>query len=541
MLLILDNIQEEAQETLVCIYCRVSSSENKDNLDRQAERLISYANAKGYKVAKVVKEVGSGLNDQRPKLMSILADPTLNLILVEHKDRLTRFGYHIILCQIVWIKTNKTPNRKIDSILKTGIKMYTTASIFIKRSNPLFGVIDEYAFLCKNLKNSALYLYRQAFFKKDKTPNKHKVITDFTKIKQPDYCAIPRKVSQQIIIQVAQDFSSFWGALKYWLKNKDKEDIEKPEIPKYLHKQRGRANVVFTKQAISRADLQKGFLTLSPFDKQKPIRIPLGKFVQTICYEQIKGVRLVKVENGYDIKITYQLPDVQPLSDKPNRILSVDLGINNLMSVGSNLNIRPLLIKGVALKSFNQYYNKKLASLNAKKERYKKLGDEKAYSNAIERLHRKRKHKVRDYLHKTSRILINHAVNNQIDTIVVGYNKGWKQEIELGSVNNQKFTFIPFLTLLTYLEHKARQYGITLIRTEESYTSKCSFLDNESLCKQDHYQGKRVKRGLFCSSTGQLINADINGAMNILRKVIGDFQFDPIQVCSTPKVICALK
>lgn len=159
----------------------------------------------------------------------------------------------------------------------------------------------------------------------------------------------------------------------------------------------------------------------------------------------------------------------------------------------------------------------------------------------LDRLYQKRKHKVNDFLHKASHYLINHAAENHIDTIVIGYNKGWKQEIEIGKVNNQKFVNIPFATLLNMITYKAKEKGVQVIITNENHTSKCSFLDDEPIQKKSTYKGKRIKRGLFKSSNGRLINADVNGAMNILKKVIGNFNYNPIQVCSTPKMINILK
>lgn len=420
--------------------------------------------------------------------------------------------------------------------------MYLTASIFIKHTNPLFKAIDDYAFLCKNLKNSVLYAYRQAFFNDNKTLNKFASINDFTQSKQVDYCAIPRKVSQQIVFQVAREFTSFWGLLKLWVKDKTKP---KPNIPKYLDKQKGRANIVFSKQAISKKDLSKGILTLSPFDKTKPISINLGKLKDKITYNTIQEVKIAKVANGYDVKIVYKNNQAlyNPTPDKPpspNRALSVDFGVNNLMTVANNVAVQALIIKGKALKSFNQYFNKKLANLKSHLDTAKDFLKP-SIQRKLDRLYRKRKHKINDFLHKASHYLINHAVTNKIDTLVIGYNQGWKQEIELGKVNNQKFVQIPFLTLLNQIKYKAQLKGIQVIIINESYTSKCSFLDNEPIQKQASYKGKRLCRGLFKSEQGKLINADVNGALNILRKVIGDFQFDPIQVCSTPKTVNVLK
>lgn len=416
--------------------------------------------------------------------------------------------------------------------------MYKTATIFIKNSNPLFDVIDDYAFLCKNLKNSTLYAYRQFFFSENKTLNKYELIKKFTQDKQPDYIAIPRKVSQQVIFQVAQEFQSFWGLVKLWIKDKSKP---RPNIPRYLDKQKGRANIIFTKQAISKKDLVKGVLTLSPFDKNRPISIQLGKLNQIVDYNNIQEVKIVKVANGHDVKICYKTKDVEnPTSINPTRVLSVDFGVNNLMTIGNNVNLIPLIIKGQALKSFNQYFNKKLAKLKSQLDTAKEFLKP-SIQKKLDRLYRKRKHKVNDFLHKASHFLVNHADENHIDTIIIGYNKGWKQEIEIGKVNNQKFVNIPFATLLSMITYKAKAKGVQVIITNESYTSKCSFLDDEPLQKQSTYKGKRIKRGLFKSSNGKLINADVNGAMNILRKVIGKFNYNPIQVCSTPKTVNVLK
>lgn len=145
------------------------------------------------------------------------------------------------------------------------------------------------------------------------------------------------------------------------------------------------------------------------------------------------------------------------------------------------------------------------------------------YTNEnLERLYLKRNNKIKDYLHKASRYIINHLVSNNINTLVIGHNKNWKQEISIGKVNNQNFVSIPFNKLIHMLTYKAKIEGINVIIQEEYYTSKCSFLDNEEICKHENYKRKRVKRGLFKALNNKLINADLNGALNILRKVVGD-------------------
>ena len=131
---------------------------------------------------------------------------------------------------------------------------------------------------------------------------------------------------------------------------------------------------------------------------------------------------------------------------------------------------------------------------------------------------------------------MNFLVSNNINTLVIGYNKEWKQNINLGKRNNQSFVGIPFYTFIKQIEYKCKLEGINVILTEESYTSKCSFLDNEEVCKHEKYLGERIKRGLFKSKEGKIINADLNGSLNILKKVIGEFQY-PKEVCCSPLLI----
>jgi putative transposase len=208
----------------------------------------------------------------------------------------------------------------------------------------------------------------------------------------------------------------------------------------------------------------------------------------------------------------------------------MDLGLNNLGTVGSNV-VKPFIINGKPLKSINQFYNKRVSNLKSK------LTNGKKTSKRIKSLTDKRNNKIKDYLHKASTILVNQLVSNDLNTLIIGNNKGWKQDINIGKRNNQSFVQIPYSTFIKMIEYKCKLVGINVLITEESYTSKCSFLDSEDIKKQKEYKGKRIKRGLFKSSEGVLINADVNGSLNILRKVVGNFNYDPIEVCSTPAVI----
>lgn len=203
------------------------------------------------------------------------------------------------------------------------------------------------------------------------------------------------------------------------------------------------------------------------------------------------------------------------LLDK-TRKAGIDLGINNLVAIASDQHdIRPALINGKPLKSINAWYNKRAAQLRSA-SKHPHLGN----------VANKRYHRTRDLLHRASRFVANYCVSNNIGTLVIGLNKGWKQECNIGKVNNQNFVSIPHTVLIEQIKYKCYALGINVIVREESYTSKASALDNDVIPTHGDdiipkFSGRRVKRGLYKSPQG-LINADINSALNILRKETGE-------------------
>jgi putative transposase len=205
------------------------------------------------------------------------------------------------------------------------------------------------------------------------------------------------------------------------------------------------------------------------------------------------------------------------------------------MTLTSNVS-SSLIINGKSLKSINQYYNKKKTNIQSNL----KKNHNKYSSKKLNRITFKRDNKIKDYLHKASRFVVNYLVKNDINRLVVGYNKEWKQEINIGRRNNQNFVGMPYNHLLSMLEYKCKLECINFISREESYTSKCSSLDLESVCKHEKYLGSRVKRGLFKTSSGLKLNADINGSLNIGRKEFGDvfiptdrgFVLNPVKIIS---------
>ena len=382
----------------------------------------------------------------------------------------------------------------------------------IKKSDSRFKELDNLLFLSKNLYNAGLYITRQYYFEHKKFLNYQSLASIMVKENNVDYRQMPAKVSQQTLKLIEQNFKSFFKHLKV----KKKDEVIK--IPNYLKKDTGRFVVTYTSQAISSKEIKKGILKLS-------------KVKSTFKTDKtdIQQVRLISKNNHIVVEVIYNVKDVEPLADN-ERYASMDLGLNNLGTVGSNV-VKPFIINGKPLKSINQFYNKRVSNLKSK------LTNGKKTSKRIKSLTDKRNNKIKDYSHKASTILVNQLVSNDLNTLIIGNNKGWKQDINIGKRNNQSFVQIPYSTFIKMIEYKCKLVGINVLITEESYTSKCSFLDSEDIKKQKEYKGKRIKRGLFKSSEGVLINADVNGSLNILRKVVGNFNYDPIEVCSTPAVI----
>jgi len=374
-----------------------------------------------------------------------------------------------------------------------------------KRGTPQYNELDNTMWLGKNLFNATLYNVRQHFFNTGEFLGYYKLQKAFQDSSQPDYTALPAKVAQHVMQDVDKSFLSFFRALKEYKKNPSKYQ-GRPRMPKYKDKKKGRYMLRYTYQAISKRILDKyGQIKLSGLDV----------YIDTkLKYEQIKEVRVIQKVNSIVVEIVYGSEDVQELPDN-GLYAAIDLGVSNFATVTSNKKgFQPMIVDGRKVKSYNRYYNKE----KAKKQSILKKRNNKRTSNEIKRLTEKRNNKMSDFIHKSSRVIVNQLVSEGINTLVIGHNKGWKQDINIGKHNNQNFTEIPFSRFISTISYKCRMVGIRVIVTEESYTSKCSFLDMEEICKHDSYAGKRVKRGLFRSGGGSLINADVNASYNILRK-----------------------
>jgi putative transposase len=378
----------------------------------------------------------------------------------------------------------------------------------ISRDDPRFAVIDAAAFASKNLWNAADYLVRQSFIHEQVYLDNVKV---FHLIKYHEaYRALPRKVSNQVLIQLHKAWKACFEAIQEWREHPEKF-LGRPKLPKYKHKEQGRNLLVYEMGAISKRALKRGMISLSG----------LGDLVNTLqTRESIDQVRIVPRSGYYIVEVVYQKAHERASVD-PKVIAALDLGVNTLAALTSTKQgFIPLLITGRPLKSLNQHYNKQRAhhqSRLAKANRFT--------SRQLDRITTKRTRRVNHYLHTESRRIIDRLVEEGIGTLVIGKNPLWKQGVGMGRKNNQQFVQLPHARFIEMLRYKTELVGITVVVVEESYTSKASFLDLDEIPTYDperkekpHFSGRRERRGLYRASDGRRINADINGSYNIMRK-----------------------
>ena len=302
-------------------------------------------------------------------------------------------------------------------------------------------------------------------------------------------------------------------SIKDWSKNKEKYS-GRPKLPKYLRKN-SHYILILTNQNCKLKDgnihfpkVFQGF-TITP------------KFIEKENVVSFQQVRLIPHKNRIVAEVVYNI-DVPEIKADNQRYIGIDIGINNLATVCNNIGGSAFIINGKPLKSINQYYNKQVSRYREITKRMNKAD----YSKRMDRLTEKRNSKIDDYLHKASRYIINYCEKNDIHTIVIGKNKGWKQNSKLSKKVNQNFVQIPFARLIEMIKYKAEEKGIAVMLTEESYTSGTSFIDNEEPVKENYNKARRIYRGLFLSNKGIKINADLNGAYQILKKVVPEIRWN---------------
>lgn len=353
---------------------------------------------------------------------------------------------------------------------------------------------------------------------------------------QPDYISLPGQVNQQVLKLLISDWKSFFKANKDYVVNPEKYK-GKPKPPKYA-KKNGRKTVTLSNQICKIKDNK--YLR---FPKTK-LKLNIGKL--GLIDGKLKEVRVVPYSNYYEVEIVFEIADnVKAKTDKPKRIIGIDLGVDNFATIANNVGLQPVIIKGKRLKSLNRYYNKQRAYYYSILRQGKTQKEGQFTSKKLMKLDETRNAKVMDFMHKASRTVVDYCINNNIDTIIIGKNKQWKQNANIGKVNTQKFVSIPYNQFVEKVKYKAEEVGIRVIVTEESYTSKASFLDYDIVptykekSKEKHeFSGKRIKRGLYKTKDGKLINADVNGALNIITKVVSDaFGTRDIGLVNSPQVL----
>ena len=397
--------------------------------------------------------------------------------------------------------------------MKGGVRMYLTVKQKVKHlSKDEYKSIKKLSHIAKNLTNEAIYNCRQYYFNEGLYLNYEK---NYTLLKNSDnYRLLNSNMAQQILKEVDSSFKSFFGLLK--LAKKGKHNFKDVKLPSYLDKNG------FTTLVIGFIRIKDDTL-LIPYSylfasEHKRISIKIPTILKN---KKIKEIRIIpKLKARYfEIQYVYE-SKIEKLNLNKKNALGIDLGINNLCTCVTDAGAS-FIIDGRKLKSINQYYNKTNAKLQSIKDKQKI----EHITLRQKRIARKRNNRINDYLSKAARIIVNYCLNNDIGKLVLGYNEDFQRNSNIGSINNQNFVNIPYGKLRDKLEYQCDMYGIEYILQEESYTSKASFFDRDDLPiynadnPQEYiFSGRRVKRGLYRTKKGKLINADVNGALNILRK-----------------------
>ena len=390
--------------------------------------------------------------------------------------------------------------------------MYLTLKQQVKHlSKKEFRNLKYLCHIAKNLKNQAIYNVRQHYFNNKKYLSYNE---NYKMLKNSEnYKKLNSNMAQQILKEVDESFKSFFALLKL---AKNGQYNGKIKLPNYLDKDG------FTTLVIGFVRLKDDMLIVpysNSFKKtHQEVKVKLPSVLKD---KKIKEIRIIPKQHSryFEIQYTYEVKEIQRELNE-NNVLGIDLGIDNLCTCVTNTGAS-FIIDGRKLKSINQYYNK----INAKLQSIKDKQKIERTTLRQKRITRKRNNRINDYLSKAARTIVNYCLNNDIGKLVLGYNEDFQRNSNIGSINNQNFVNIPYGKLRDKLIYLCKLYGIEFKLQEESYTSKASFFDGDEIPIYDKenlqeyvFSGKRIKRGLYQTSTGKLINADCNGALNILRK-----------------------
>ena len=392
--------------------------------------------------------------------------------------------------------------------------MYLTIKQQVKHlSKEEYNILRELCHTAKNLANEAIYNVRQYYFTEGKYLNYEK---NYALLKDsPNYKTLNSNMAQQILKEVDGSFKSFFGLLK--LAKKGKYSFRDCQLPYYLPKDG------FTTLVIGFVRLNGNKLILpysNTFRKtHKPVEI---KIPPILADKHIKEIRIIPKSKArfFEIQYTYKAETIQRNLNK-NNALALDLGVNNLVTAVTNQG-RSFIIDGRKLKSVNQWFNKENARLQGIKDRQ---GDKRKTTNRQKILSDKRNRQVNDYMSKTAKKIIDYCITHDIGTLVIGYNETFQQNVNMKKKDAQNFVNIPYGKLRSKLEYLCELNSIIFVEQEESYTSQASFRDRDVIpvYNADNpqsyiFSGTRIQRGLYRTADGTLLNADVNGALNIMKK-----------------------
>lgn len=382
----------------------------------------------------------------------------------------------------------------------------------IKPSHELYDTLDDLTFKAKNLYNHGLYLYRQSYFEHKKSPESPilswvDIDKSLRKQGHEDMRALPSKVANAVLKNLGETITSYWKLVRL---KREGTLSQNPKLPSYLHKTDGRYPLSFNYQTFG---AKRGFnneLFLCP----KGLNLPIPTKVTNP-----KQVRIVPNHDNFIIEVIYDAQEGAPKST--SKYAGIDLGVDSFATITFTTHNQPLIIKGLELKSINQGYNRLISKAQ------ELLPVSQKTSKHIHRLWSRRSWILKTKIHQMTAFLATLFDEMQIEKVFIGKNAGWKQNLPFGKKVKQRFAFLPYETFIEQLRYKCQLRGITVVVQEESYTSKASFLDNDNIpvygeVDDPQFSGRRIKRGLYCSSDGRLINADVNGSYNILRKGLMD-------------------
>ena len=387
-------------------------------------------------------------------------------------------------------------------------------------------MIDQQCFYSKNLYNEANYAIRQEFINNSNYINYYDMNKEFKT--HENYKLTFSQPANCTLRLLDKNWKSFFKAIKDWKLHPEKY-LGKPKLPKYLKKDGRFPWMIPNNQCFY--DYEKGTVYMRN-------RLLNDYEWKCRCLGRLIQVRFIPRGSCYVMEIVYET-EIPNTKENNNRIASIDLGVNNLVTMTNNIGLNPIIINGKGIKSINQYYNKRLA----KEKSLLKTRHGKDWSKKLDVLTHKRYQRIKNYMHNTSTYIAQRCLKNNINTLVVGKNKKWKQKSEMNKISNQKFIQIPYEMLLEQLKYKCENVGIKYIEVDESYTSGTSFLDHEHPDKSNYDKSRRVFRGLFKSNSGLLVNSDVNGSLQIMKKAFPN-AFEKrygIEGVLTPIVINAAK